>query len=114
MKKQAIGLMIAAVGASGAALAADEAFNRPFTLSVGAFSANASTTVRLDSTTSNIGTSVSFEGDLGVTKTKTLPDVEFLWRITPNHALEGSWVQLNRNGDRPLTFNVNWATRRSR
>lgn len=106
MKKQAIIGLLAA--APFMAFGADEAFNQPFTLMVGAFDAQASTTVRLDSTQHNLGTSLSLEGDLGMTRTKTLPDVEFLWRITPNHAIEGSWVELKRNGDRPVTLNVNW------
>lgn len=106
MKKQAIIMLLAA--APFATLAADEAFNRPFTITVGAFDAKASTTVRLDATNQNLGTSLSLEGDLGMTRTKTLPDVEFLWRITPNHAIEGSWVDLKRNGDRPITLNINW------
>jgi hypothetical protein len=109
MKKQAIGFFIgAAFTAPGAALAADEAFNQPFTLTVGAFAAKASTNVRLDSTNNNHGTSISLESDLGMTDTKTLPDLEFLWRITPHHAIEASWVELNRNGDRPITLNINW------
>ncbi len=40
-----------------------------------------------------IGTILDFESDLNVTKNKTLPDLEFLWRINPRHGIEGFLVR---------------------
>lgn len=99
-------LLLAAAASSAAA--ADTPWNAPFTIQVGGFRADASTTVRLDSTTRNAGTQVSFEGDLGMTRTKTLPDLEFLWRINDRHAIEASWVSLNRTGTRPVSGEIHW------
>ena len=100
--------LLAVVLAAGPAFAADTAWVAPFTIQLGAFSANASTTVRLDSDRGNGGTSVNLESDLGVKDNKTLPDLEFLWRINPRHGVEGSYVRLNRSGTRTITGTINW------
>jgi len=100
-------LALAAIAATPA-FAADSAWVAPFTLQLGAFSANASTTVRLDSDRGGSGTSVSLESDLEVTKNKTLPDLEFLWRINPRHGIEGSYVRLNRSGTRSISGEIHW------
>lgn len=73
-----------------------------------AFRADASTTVRLDSNGGRFGTTLSMEGDLGVQKTKTLPQFDFIWRITPTHGLEGSYVKLDRDGNRSLTGSIDF------
>jgi hypothetical protein len=78
--------------------AANETWNSPFTIQLGAFRADASTKIRLDPNERREGTQIHIEGDLGVTDSKTLPDVQFLWRLNNRHALEGSWVSLKRDG----------------
>jgi hypothetical protein len=88
------------------AQAANEAWDKPVTLQIGAFRADAETNVRLDTNLGGPGTSVSFESTLGLTRTKTLPDFEFLWRINPRHGLEASYVSLQRDGSRTLTGEI--------
>ncbi len=100
-------LLVVALAAAPV-LAADTAWVAPFTIQLGAFSAKASTTVRLDSDRGLGGTTVNLESDLGVSDNKTLPDLEFLWRINPRHGVEGSYVRLNRSGTRTITGEINW------
>lgn len=93
--------------APSAALAANDPWDAPFTLQLGAFRADAETTVRLDAENRN-GTEVSFESTLGVQRTKTLPELQLVWRFNPRHALEGSWVSLKRSGSRTLSGSIDW------
>jgi opacity protein-like surface antigen len=90
------------------AAAANDPWGAPFNLQVGAFAAEAETKVRLDSSGGALGTSLSFEGDLGVQDSKTLPTFDLTWRFAKHHALEGSVVSLHRDGTRTLTGQVNW------
>ena len=100
-------LALVAIAATPA-FAADTAWVAPFTIQLGAFNASASTSVRLDSDRGGGGTNVSLESDLGVTDRKTLPDIEFLWRINPRHGVEGSYVRLNRSGTRTIDGEIHW------
>ena len=86
--------------------AANEAWDKPFTFQVGAFRADAETNVRLDTNSGGAGTSVSFESTLGIQRTKTLPDLEFLWRFNSRHGLEASYVSLERDGSRTLSGEI--------
>ncbi len=100
-------LLVVALAAAPV-LAADSAWVAPFTLQLGAFQAHASTTARLDSDLGGNGTQVNLESDLNVKDNKTLPDLEFLWRINPRHGVEGSYVRLNRSGTRSITGEIHW------
>ena len=102
------GMVILALASPLPAGAADGPWNTAFTIQVGAFNADAHTTARLDATTINRGTEVSLEGDLGVQKTKTLPDIYGLWRFNDRHAIEAEWVSLRRDGTRSLTGQISW------
>ena len=90
---------------AGPACAA-EPWDAPFTLQVGAFRADATTTVRYDADNGLPGTSVGFEADLGLTRTKTLPQLDFLWRFNARHAVEGSYVSLDRDGRRTISGEI--------
>src|SRR5215831_3033535 len=100
-------LLVVALAAAPV-FAADSAWVAPFTIQLGAFQAKASTTVRLDSDRGGNGTTVNLESDLNLTDNKTLPDLEFLWRINPRHGVEGSYVRLNRSGTRTISGTINW------
>jgi hypothetical protein len=107
MKRTAASLL--ALALSPAALAANDPWSKDFTLQLGAFDAEAETKVRFDATgTTRAGTEVSLESDLGVQRTKTLPDFFFLWRLNARHAIEGQWVLLERSGSRSITGEINW------
>jgi opacity protein-like surface antigen len=90
------------------ALAANDPWNAPFTLQIGVLDAKADTTVRLDSNGGRLGTSLSFEGDLGVDEKKALPTFDMSWRINPYHGIEASYVSLKRDGARPINGTINW------
>jgi opacity protein-like surface antigen len=104
---QTLALVLVAAAPSLAA-AANDPWSAPFSIQIGAFDANAATTVRLDATSGATGTSVSFEGDLGLEERKALPAFDWTWRINRRHALEGSVVSLHRDGTRSLTGQINW------
>ena len=91
-------LATAAALAAPLALAAPDPWEAPFTIQVGAFSAEAETMLRLDRNNGRFGTQVSFEGDLGGEDRKTLPTLELLWRFSPANAIEASVVSLRREG----------------
>lgn len=100
--------LLVATLAAAPAFGADTAWVAPFTIQLGAFSAQAHTSVRLDSDRGGSGTTLDLESDLNLTERKTLPDLEFLWRINPRHGIEGSYVRLNRSGSRTITGQINW------
>lgn len=96
-------------GTAAIAQAADNPWDKTFTLQLGAFRADASTTIKLDADiTSRPGTSVSLEKDFGVVDTKTLPQFDFTWRWNKHHGLEGSWVSLDRSGSRTIDRTIDW------
>ena len=105
---RALAVLPLLVLAATTAVAADSAWVAPFTIQLGAFQAKASTTVRLDSDRGGNGTTVNLESDLNLNDNKTLPDLEFLWRINPRHGVEGSYVRLNRSGTRTISGTINW------
>ena len=67
------------------AFAANDPWNAPFTLQIGALDTKAETSVRLDSNNGRLGTSLTFEGDLGVDEKKAVPTFDMSWRINPYH-----------------------------
>jgi hypothetical protein len=91
-----------------AAFAANDPWDAPFSIQIGLMNARASTNVRLDADNGRVGTSLSFEGDLSVQETKSLPAFDVFWRFNPYHALEGSFVSLHRDGERVVTGTINW------
>jgi hypothetical protein len=82
---------------------AAEPWDAPFTLQVGAFRSDASTVVRFDADNGLPGTSIGFESNLGLSKKRTLPQLDFLWRWSPRHGLEGSYVSLRRDATAALS-----------
>jgi hypothetical protein len=104
-------LAVAASLAAPAALAAPDPWDAGFTLQIGGYSAEAETTMRLDSDSGRLGTQVSFETDLGGEDRKTLPTFEMLWRFSPRHALEASVVSLRREGQTTLRGTIDFGDR---
>lgn len=101
-------LATAAAAAAPVALAAPDPWEAPFTIQIGAFSAEAETTLRLDRNNGRFGTSLSFEGDLGGEDRKTLPTFEMLWRLSPVNAIEASVVSLRREGQTTLRATIDF------
>lgn len=98
MNRALVSFLLPLALAAGSAQAANEAWSSPFTLQLGAFRADATTRIRLDPNERREGTDLHIEADLGVAKTRTLPDFQFVWRLNNRHAIEGSWVSLERDG----------------
>jgi hypothetical protein len=107
MHTRFLALPLLALAASAPALAANDPWAAPFTVQVGGFRADASTSVRLDTETRG-GTELSFEGDLGLQRTKSLPDLQFVWRFNPRHALEAGYLELKRSGSRTISGNIDF------
>ena len=103
-------LCLAVPVALAAALPAQAAdpWDAPFNIQVGAFRASANTTARLDSDIGNRGTELNLESDLGVSKDKTLPTVDFTWRFNPRHAMEFSYLSLRRDGTQQFSGEIHW------
>jgi len=91
-----------------AALAANDPWDNQFGVSIGVMNADATTNLRLDSNNGRLGTAVSFEGDLNGEERKAIPELGFFWRFNPRHAMEGSFVTLQRDGSRTLNGTINW------
>lgn len=71
-----------------------------FSVTVGAFSAHARTTVRLDAPGGVLGTTLGFERDLGVEGRAVSHDLTFAARFGNRHRLELEAFQLDRDGQR--------------
>lgn len=104
-------LAAAAALAAPAAFAAPDPWDGSFTFQLGAYNAEAETTMRLDTSDGRFGTQVSFESDLGGEGRKTLPAFEMLWRINPRHAVEASVVSLRREGETTLRATIDFGDR---
>ena len=104
-------MALAACLAAPAALAAADPWDAAFMLQIGAYNAQAETTLRLDRDDGRLGTNVSFESDLGGEDRKTLPTFEMLWRFNPRHAMEASVVSLRREGETTLRATVDFGDR---
>ena len=99
--------VLACASLSAPAFAADP-WDSPFTIQAGAFWAKANTHIRFDADNGRLGTELNLESDLGLTDSATTPDIQFLWRFNPRHAMEFSYVSLKRDGSRNAQFNINW------
>jgi opacity protein-like surface antigen len=104
-------LATAAALAAPAAFAAPDPWDGSFTFQLGAYNAEAETSMRLDGTGGRFGSQVSFESDLGGEGRKTLPAFEMLWRFNPRHALEASVVSLRREGETTLNATIEFGDR---
>ena len=108
MNKLACAVAATLLGAPLSSLAENNPWDAPFGVQIGAYSADASTTLRLDSNSGRLGTQISFEGNLNGEQRKTIPTLDLYWRFNPRHALEFSYVSLHRDGDSTLTGSINW------
>jgi opacity protein-like surface antigen len=110
MKAMSVALASALAALPLTAAAADP-WAAPLSIQIGAYNAQAETSIRLDSTSGNAGTSVSFESDLGGEDRKTTPTFDMVWRFNPRHAMEVSVISLRRDGDTTLRGSINFGDR---
>jgi hypothetical protein len=74
----------------------------PFSLRLGVYDMNLSTTVRLDGRGGNFGTRLDFERDLNLDDHKDTFNAALRWRFRDRHFLELEYFQLDRIGFRRL------------
>jgi hypothetical protein len=110
MNKHKLLAIVAALGAP-LAVAAPDPWDAAFMIQVGAYNAQAETTMRLDRDDGRFGTKLSFESDLGGEDRKTLPTFEMLWRFGRHHAMEASVVSLRREGETTLRATIDFGDR---
>jgi hypothetical protein len=73
-------------------------------LAVGAYNADLSTTIRVDGPV--VGTTLSFERDLGMKDNDTRPIVTGYWKFLKRHALTASYFDLDRSGGSTSTVEI--------
>jgi opacity protein-like surface antigen len=106
--KPRLALALAAIVPLAAAAQSPDPWNAPFSLQIGAYNPEATTTLRVDGTGGQLGTQVSFEGTLGGEDRKTVPSVDFVWRFNARHAMEGSLVTLRRDGSTAIHGSIDF------
>jgi hypothetical protein len=74
----------------------------PFSLRLGVYDMNLSTTVRLDGRGGNFGTRLDFERDLNLDDNKDTFNAALRWRFKDRHFLELEYFRLDRSGFRRL------------
>lgn len=78
------------------------------TLNAGAFSADQSTTLRLDATDGSVGTRLDFEDNLGLDDRVTDPRIDGLWRYRNRSSVSFSYFEIDRDAVAPVTFTIRW------
>lgn len=77
-----------------------------FTIALEAFFPKLDTSVRLDASDGTRGTVISFEQNLGMSDTETLPGLRFSWRFAKKHRLVFDVFELNRSGSAISTSEI--------
>jgi len=67
-----------------------------------------STEIRLDSEVLGRGTTLSFEDDLNLDGSKTIPTVGFEWQVGRRHRLGVRWQDLSRNSTAQALKEITW------
>ena len=84
----------------------DWRFAERFRVYAQAFFANLNTEVRLDSRTGDVGTTISFEQNLGLDDTKTTGAAGIAWRFAKKHRLRFDYFELNRSAASATTSEI--------
>ncbi len=84
------------------------ALNDRFYIGAGVFAPKTSTEARLDSTLLGVGASVDFERALGLQTNKSVPNFLARWRFTERWRVEAEYFELNRQGEKNLTQDIQW------
>jgi hypothetical protein len=66
------------------------------------------TQIRLDSEALGRGTTLDFESDLGLGKSKIIPTLDFAWHITRKHKLAVRWQDINRDSSAQALTEIQW------
>jgi hypothetical protein len=66
------------------------------------------TQIRLDSEALGRGTTLDFESDLGLGKSKIIPTLDFAWHITRKQKLGMRWQDINRDSSAQALTEIQW------
>jgi len=77
-----------------------------FRISVGWFNPRADTSIRLDATESDLGTTINFEDDVGLSNGKGLIRVDGFFRFKKRHQIDFGYYNFDRNGTQTLNATI--------
>ena len=83
-------------------------FTDKLQISVGAFIPSFNTDVKLDGDNDRVGTTVDFENLFNLDDVLVTPFADILWRINEKHRLEFMYYNIDRDGSRNLSKNINF------
>ena len=83
-------------------------FDSNLHFALGGFFPRVESTLSLDSSSGSAGTEISSEDDLGLDKDTASPWVGFNWRFLPRHQFQGEWFELNRDGTKSASRQLNF------
>jgi hypothetical protein len=66
------------------------------------------TEIRLDSELLGEGTTLRFEDDLNLAKSKTIPTLEFEWQVARHHRLGVRWQDISRDSTAQALSEIQW------
>lgn len=90
-------VLLAIVVASSPATAQEYALFDRFSVSLGGSVLGLNTEIRLDATDSDLGTTISFEDDLGLDSSKIVPALGFRAVLGKRHQIEATWSKADRS-----------------
>lgn len=67
-----------------------------------------STEIRLDSELLGRGTTLNFESELGLARSKTIPTLAFQWQIAKRHRVGARWQDISRNSNAQALNEIQW------
>jgi len=94
------------IPASHAEVAMDLKDDNSWNIAVGGFWATTSTTVRIDSTSGSVGTTINAEEDLAWDDRDFSPFITLGYRFNKNHSLLASYWSIRRDGVRDLAIDL--------
>jgi hypothetical protein len=77
---------------------------------VGAFYANVDSNIRIDGARGNLGTTLDFESDLGLTEREALFNASISYLGWDRWIIGAEWFELNRNASASLQRDITWGT----
>ena len=104
----ALVLVVTAVAAPVAAQRDFEPLFDKFNLRLEGSWVGLSTEIRLDSEVLGTGTTLSFEDDLDLDASKTVPSLAFEWQIARRHRLGVRWQDINRDSVSQTLEEIKW------
>lgn len=106
-----LGLPAAARGQDAPSAVRSHLGSQRYFVSMGVYSLRPSTTVRLDSHSGTLGTTIDFESDLGLDGAKVSAAGAFSVRFGARHRLELEYFELARNGFREVRRQIRFGER---